>query len=122
MRAEKPYKRTERIAQQILEILGEIIVRHIDLSRLGFITFTNATISTDLSHAKIFYSVIKPRIEPEDITKELNRIKGGFRKFLAPELHIRIIPELTFYYDETIEYTEKIGKIINIIHQDDNDI
>ena len=122
MKTEKPYKRTERIEQQLLEILGEIKVRHIDLSHLGFITFTSASITPDLRHSKIFYSVIKPRIDIEDITSELNRISGGFRKFLAPELHIKNIPELNFYYDETTDYTEKIERIFNEIHKDENDL
>jgi len=122
LRAEKPYKRTERIEQQILEILGEIKVRHIDLSHLGFITFTNAHITPDLLKAQIFYSVLKPRIETEDITSELNRIKGAFRKFLAPELHIKNIPELIFIYDDTIKYAENIDRLIDAIHQDNNDL
>lgn len=122
MKPEKPYKRTERIEQQILEILGEIKVRNIDLSHLGFITFTSAKIAPDLRQAKIFYSVIKPFIDTEDITAELNKLKGLFRKFLAPELHIKNIPELIFYHDETVEYTEKIDRLIDTIHQNSNDL
>ena len=118
MRTEKPYKRTDRIEQQLLEILSEIKVRHINLSNLGFITFTKAKISTDLQHAKIFFSIIKPRLELEDIIEGMNKLRGPFRKYLAPELHIRFIPELTFYYDETIEYTEKIDRIINTIYSE----
>ena len=122
MRTEKPYKRTERIEQQILEILGEINVRYIDLSHLGFVTFTNAKITPDLRSVKIFYSIIKPRIDIEDVTDELNRIKGTFRKFLAPELHIKHIPELTFFYDETTDYAEKIDRLIDSLHSSTNDI
>jgi ribosome-binding factor A len=122
LRAEKPYKRTERIEHQLLEILGEINVRHIDLSQLGFITFTTAKITPDLRQAKIYYSVLKPRIDIEEITNELNLKKGLFRKFLAPELHIKNIPELTFYYDEINEYSEKIDRIFNAIQQDPDDL
>lgn len=122
MRSEKPYKRTERIEHQLLEILGEIKVRHIDLSHLGFITFTSAKITPDLRMAKVFYSVLKPRLDTEEITAGLNLLKGTFRKYLAPELHIKNIPELTFYYDETIEYSEKIDRLIDTIHQNSNDL
>jgi ribosome-binding factor A len=122
LKAEKPYKRTERIEQQLLEILGEIKVRHIDLSHLGFITFTAANISPDLRQAKIFYSVIKPYIDVEEITLELNKYKAAFRKFLGPELHIKNVPELTFYYDDTADYGEKIDRLIETIHKNTNDI
>lgn len=118
MRTEKPYKRTERIEQQILEILGEIVTKHINLSHLGFITFTNAKISADLRHTKIFFSIIKPRLDRADIISGMNKLRGPFRKYLAPELHIKHIPELKFYFDETIEYSENIERLLNSIKTD----
>ena len=115
MRTEKPYKRTERIEHQILEILGEIVTKNIDLSHLGFVTFTKAQITSDFRHAKIFFSIIKPRLDREDIIDGMNKLRGPFRKYLAPELSIRYIPELKFFYDETLEYSENIEKLINSV-------
>lgn len=115
MRTVKPYRRTDRIEQQILEILGEIVTKHINLAHLGFITFTDAQITTDLKHAKIYFSVIKPRFDRDILIEELNKLKGPFRKYLAPELHIKNIPELQFIYDESIEYTTNIEQLINSI-------
>ena len=118
MRTEKPYKRTERIEHQLLEILGEIVTKHINLSHLGFITFTNAQISADLRHAKIFFSIIKPRLDREDIISGMNKLRGPFRKYIASELHLKNVPELQFYFDETIEYSENIEKLMNSIKID----
>ena len=36
----KPYDRIDRVNNQILDILGDILIKHIDLSYLGFVTFT----------------------------------------------------------------------------------
>jgi len=118
LRTEKPYKRTERIEHQLLEILGEIVTKYIDLSHLGFITFTNAQISTDFRHAKIFFSIINARLDRDDIIKGMNKLRGPFRKYLAPELHIKFIPELQFYFDETIEYSENIERLMSSIKTD----
>ena len=118
MRAERPYKRTERIEHQILEILGETVIKYIDLSHLGFVTFTKAQITTDFRYAKIFFSVIKPRLDREDIIDGMNKLRGPFRKYLAPELHIKFIPELQFIYDETLEYSESIEKLIKSVKND----
>ena len=120
MRIEKPYKRTERIEHQLLEILGEIVTKHINLSHLGFVTFTNAQISADLKHAKIFFSIIKARLDRDDIIRGMNKLRGPFRKYLAPELHLKYVPELHFYLDETFEYSENIERLINSIKIDDN--
>ena len=118
MRTEKPYKRTERIEHQILEIFGEIVTKHIDLSHLGFVTFTKAQITTDFKYAKIFFSIIKPRLDREDVIIGMNKLRGPFRKYLAPELHIKNIPELQFLYDETFEYSENIEKLIQSVKND----
>jgi ribosome-binding factor A len=118
LRTEKPYKRTERIEHQLLEILGEIVTKYIDLSHLGFITFTNAQISADFRHAKIFFSIINARLDRDDIIKGMNKLRGPFRKYLAPELHIKFIPELQFYFDETIEYSENIERLMSSIKTD----
>lgn len=118
MRIEKPYKRTERIEHQLLEILGEIVTKHITLSHLGFVTFTNARISADLRHAKIFFSIIKARLDRDDIISGMNKLRGPFRKYLAPELHLKYVPDLKFYFDETIEYSQNIEKLISSISKD----
>jgi len=118
LRTEKPYKRTERIEHQILVILGEIVTKYIDLSHLGFITFTNAQISADFRHAKIFFSIINARLDRDDIISGMNKLRGPFRKYLAPELHIKFIPELQFYFDETIEYSENIERLMSSIKTD----
>ena len=44
----KPYDRIDRVNNQILDILGDISVKHIDLSHLGFVTFTKIDTSRDL--------------------------------------------------------------------------
>ena len=118
MRTEKPYKRTERIESQILEIFGEIVIKHINLSHLGFVTFTKAQITTDFRHAKIFFSIIKARVDIDDVVKGMNKLRGPFRKYLAPELHIKNIPEIHFYYDESLEYSQNIEKVISSINND----
>ena len=41
-----------------------------------------------------------------------NRAKA-FRKFLGQELRIKYTPELKFYYDDTMEYTQKLDSIFH---------
>lgn len=61
MRTERPYKRTDRVANEIRTILGDIQTQFIDLSDLGFVTISNVIVSPDLKYAKIFFSVVKKR-------------------------------------------------------------
>ena len=113
MSNERPYKRTDRVASEILSILGQIQTQYIDLSNLGFITFTHVSISKDLKIAKIFYSVVNHKKTMEKIDSELNLKAKAFRKYLGQNLRIKFTPELKFYYDDTNSYIQKIEKIFH---------
>ncbi len=109
---ELPYKRTDRVGQQIREILGQIALKHIDLSHLGFITFTGINVSPDLRNAKIFYSVLNPKYSKDELQVAMNDLRKAFRKYIGPELKIKNIPKLKFYLDESQEYSEKVDKLL----------
>ena len=109
---ELPYKRTDRVGQQIREILGQIALKHIDLSHLGFITFTEVNVSPDLRSAKIFYSVLNPKYSKDELQAAMNNLRKPFRKYIGPELKIKNIPKLKFYFDESQEYSEKVDKLL----------
>ncbi|NOZ75343.1 MAG: 30S ribosome-binding factor RbfA [FCB group bacterium] len=121
MSTEKPYRRTDRVGAQVQEILAEIVYRHIDLSHLGFITFSHVDITPDLKIAHVFFSVLQPAKSFDAIENELNGLSKVFRKYLAPELHVKSIPELIFNYDDSYDRQEHLNKIIRKIHQQDND-
>lgn len=121
MSTEKPYRRTDRVGAQIQEILAEIVTRHIDLSHLGFITFSRVDITPDLKIAHIFFSVLQPVKSADAIQRELNRLAKVFRKYLAPELHVKSIPELIFRYDDSFDRQDHLNAIINKIHIQEND-
>ena len=63
----KPYDRIDRVNNQILDILGGILNKNIDLNYLGFVTFTKIDVSRDLRIAKVFYSVINPTMSIEKL-------------------------------------------------------
>ena len=109
---ELPYKRTDRVGKQIKELLGQIALKNIDLSHLGFITFTGVYVSRDLRSAKVFYSVLNPKYKKDELQVAMNDLRKPFRKYIGPQLKIKNIPELKFYFDESQEYSEKIDKLL----------
>jgi len=115
LRSERPFKRTERVANEIQHILGKIQTQYIDLSDLGFITFSYVTVSPDLKNAKIFFSVVQKKRNIENIQLEMNKRAKAFRKFLGQELRIKFTPQLKFFYDDTMTYTQKIDNIFHDI-------
>tara|TARA_Y100000591_G_scaffold314680_1_gene321501 strand:+ start:2340 stop:2720 length:381 start_codon:yes stop_codon:yes gene_type:complete len=108
----KPYNRSERLEKQLLEIISSIAIKNIDLSSLGFITFTDVDISPDLKNAKIFFSVLNQKLPDNEIEIEINRKQKAFKKFLSPELHLRTMPKIQFVNDKKYSYQEKINSLL----------
>ena len=112
MNSNKPYKRVDRINKQVLDILSDILIKNIDLSYLGFITFTSVDIAPDLRTAKVFYSVLFGKLPVSKVDIEINKKQKAFKKFMSPQLSLRYTPDLRFILDETLAYSEKIDNLL----------
>ena len=112
MNSNKPYKRVDRINRQILDILSDILIKNIDLSYLGFITFTSVDVAPDLRTAKVFYSILSGKLPNSKVDVEINRKQKAFKKFMSPQLSLRYTPDIRFILDETLAYSEKIDNLL----------
>ena len=123
MTSNKPYSRSERVEKQILEIISSIAIKNIDLSSLGFITFTDVDISPDLKNAKIFFSVLNQKLPDDELEIKINRMQKAFKKFLSPELHLRTPPKIQFVNDKKLSFQEKISDLLkdNTLNQNISD-
>lgn len=108
--------KTDRIASDIIKYLSNIIYTETRDDILKTITLTDIRLSKDLSYAKVFFTSILD-MPHKDIEKEINEASPYLRGCLAKVIDIRNIPELKFEYDETIEYANKIEKIIDNINK-----
>jgi len=120
LNSNKPYKRVDRINRQILDILSDILIKNIDLSYLGFITFTSVDVAPDLRTAKVFYSILSGKLPDSKVDVEINKKQKAFKKFMSPQLSLRYTPDIRFILDETLAYSEKIDNLLkdqNKIHR-----
>ena len=123
MTSTKPYSRSERVEKQILEIISSIALKNINLSYLGFITFTSVDISPDLKNAKIYYSVLNQKFPDYELDIEINKKQKAFKKYLSPELHLRATPKIRFINDKQFLYQENIDNLLNdsVLRQKNSD-
>ena len=99
----KPSYRIERISETIKEILSELLLRAIKDPRVGMVTITAVRVSSDISSAKIHYSVMGDEVERADTEKGLRSAKNFMRTAVANQLKIRSAPELIFVYDDSLD-------------------
>ncbi len=107
----------ERVASDMQRELGNILLLEAKDEDFKHVTITDCDVTNDLSFAKIYFITTDDR---EKVTKDLNNAAGFFRSLLAERLQIRHTPELRFIFDESIEYGQKIEKIIEKLHEEDN--
>ena len=109
----------ERINHMIREEVSKILMLEIKDEDIKFVTVADCDTSNDLSYAKIYVTVLEQE-KKEETLKALNKASSFIRSELAKRIDIRNIPELKFYYDESIDYGEKIDKIIDEINEGEN--
>ena len=107
----KPYKRHERLNKEIKIILSDFILKSFNLEGRGIITISKVKVSNDLSNAKIFFSVIDNKISKKDLSKELNKRSKFLKGLIGKQITSKNIPNIKFYFDESIEFYEKIDRI-----------
>lgn len=105
----------ERIQSSFVEEISIILNQETRDEDFKYVTITSCHISSDLSYAKVYFTCLNDK-KKEEITKSLNNASGFIKNKLCEKVDIRKMPELTFIYDESIEYGNKIEQIIEEIH------
>jgi ribosome-binding factor A len=109
----KDYPRSRRIAEQIQRELSEVIRLELKDPRVGMITITDVEVSQDYSHAKVFFTTLGDADKVKETTAGLARAAGFLRSQLAHRLKLRIVPQLQFKYDESVERGMRLSRLID---------
>ena len=107
----KPYKRNDRLSKEIKILLSDFILKNLNLEGAGIITITKINVSRDLSYAKGYYRVINNEISKQELSDYLNKKSKFLKGLVGKQIRSRNIPELSFYFDDTIEAYEKIDNM-----------
>ena len=106
--------RIERVNNLIRQEISELLQRQIKDPRLSsFIAVTDVDTSPDLKYAKIFVSCISSQEEKQEILSALAAASGFLRNELTRRLRLRRIPELNFYWDDSIERGAHLLELID---------
>ena len=112
------YPRSYRVGELIHKNISEIISRGLKDPRIGFVTITSVDVTSDLRYARVYYTVIGSEKEKTDSAVGIEKATPYIRRQLASKLTIRHTPELTFVYDESIEYGNRIDSILKDINNE----
>jgi len=112
--------RTNRVAEEFREILGEEIPKLKD-PRVGFVTVLGVTVTPDLRHARVFYTAMGDEAARRATAAALRSAKGHLRQVIGHQVRLKVLPDLEFEEDETIEAANRIEQLIDRLHRGDAD-
>ncbi len=113
-------QRPTRVGEQIREDLTELIAREVHDPGIGFITITSVQVTPDLQQARVRYTVLGDEKARRETGRALARATPFLRRQLGRRLRLRRIPELQFFYDESIERHDRIERILQEIQHERN--
>ncbi len=108
----------ERLNDQFQKEISIILQTEIKNQDIHFVTITGCEITNDLSFCKVYFTVLDDQ-KKESTLEALKGAASFIRGQLSQRIEIRHTPELKFIYDESIEYGDKIEKIIKRINEDE---
>lgn len=109
-------RRLVKYAGNIKKAVSSILDLKVKDPEKGFITITSVKVSPDLKIANIYYTVLGGDKQKEKSKNALERSKNFIRNELKPSIKSRWLPELRFFYDDTLDQAQKINNLINKIH------
>ena len=105
------FVRTDRIAQQIQRELAELVRLEVNDPRVRLVTITGVEVANDYSHAKVFFTRLDGK--REEAQHGLERAAGFLRSQLAHSLKLRVMPQLHFVYDASVERGSHLSQLID---------
>lgn len=115
--------RTEKVASVVKKALADPINNFARANTQGsLVTITSVVLSKDLSIAKIYLSIFGGKNSPLGILALIEDNAREIRSELAHKVHLKSVPELKFFLDDTLDQMEHIQKLIDKSKSDDNSI
>lgn len=109
----RDYPRARRVADQIQRELSGLIRLELRDPRVRFVTLTEVEVSRDLAHARVWYTVLGDPPMRLEVGAGLARATGFLRSQLAHRLGLRVVPQLEFAFDESVERGARLARLID---------
>jgi len=104
--------RPDRVGEAIRDELSQLLTRHVHDPGIGFITLTRVKVSADLQVARVYYTTLGDETARRETAKALKRAAPFVRRQLGQRIRLRRVPDIEFFYDESIARGDRIEQIL----------
>ncbi len=109
--------RTERVAEYIREEIAKLLIDGIKDPRLGFVSVMGVKMSKDLRFANVYVSLYGDEKQRKSSLIALQNSAGWVKAMIAQNLHMRYIPEIRFFPDDSLDRVYAMEEVFSMIHQ-----
>ncbi len=100
-------------------ILANLFISEVFIPEAGLLTVTKVTVTDDLKIAKVYLSFLENKKPIEDVLEILKSKLNLIRHLAGLKLSLKYIPQLKFYYDDSIKHAQRIDNLIQMMHKND---
>ncbi|HGJ5875856.1 MAG TPA: 30S ribosome-binding factor RbfA [Arsenophonus sp.] len=122
----REFGRAQRVAQELQKEIAIILHREIKDPRVKMATVSGVEVSRNLAYAKVFVTFlnISDQEHEKDMVKNGIKVLNGdmakhIRFLLGKAMCLRIIPELTFFYDSSLVEGMRMSNLVSNVIRDD---
>ncbi len=115
----KPYSRSDRVSGLIQQEMAALLRKDISDPCIAGATITAVKVSADLRNAKVYFTVTGTAEAVQAALRGFERAHGFIKRELAQRLGLRFMPELRFFYDDSIDRGVRIDQLLKMVKEDD---
>lgn len=117
----REFSRSQRVAQEMQKEIAIILQREVKDPRVSMTTVSGIELSKDLAYAKVFVTFLNDNDEGSiKVGLQALRDASGFiRMLLGKAMRLRIIPEITFTYDNSLVEGMRISNLVTSVIKED---
>ncbi|MGC8738777.1 MAG: 30S ribosome-binding factor RbfA [Candidatus Hydrogenedens sp.] len=112
-----PKGRTERVAEYIREEIAKLLIDGIKDPRLGFVSVMGVKMSKDLRYANVYVSLYGDEKQRKSSLIALQNSAGWVKAMISQNLHMRYIPDIRFFPDDSLDRVYAMEEVFSMIHQ-----
>jgi ribosome-binding factor A len=107
-------RRIQRIQSRLKQDIASLFLSELKDPRMkGLISITQVKVSKDLSHARVYWSVMGSDSDQRTAARFIEGARGFIQKRVAQGLDIRTVPHLEFIFDDSIAKGVEVSKLID---------
>ena len=112
-------KQKARAEEAIRHMIAELLLRRVKDPRVSHVSIVDVKLSKDYSVAKILYNIVGGDGDSEEVRKGLESCRHFIRSQLRNNLRLRVIPELVFIYDVSLDRAMALEELLHRIHEEE---